>query len=97
MAKVLLCSADYDVKYWLMNGGSIVSNVEDVTQLHNFAQGYDNYPDLASNIALDAQEAGEPTSVINFFEVLGDTYLEDKDQVISMIDQIEETDTNQAM
>ncbi len=60
-------------------------------ELHQFAEGYDNYPDLASNVALDAQEAGEPEEVIGFFESLGDTYLEDKDQVVSMIDQIDET------
>ena len=66
----------------------------DVNELHVFAESYDNYPDLASNVAMDAQDAGEPNTVINFFESLGDTYLEDKEQVISMIEQIEDEPGN---
>lgn len=69
-----------------------MADKETSQELHKFAENYDNYPDLASNVAIDAQEAGEPEVVVGFFEMLGDTYLEDKDQVISMIDQIDETD-----
>ncbi len=62
----------------------------DAQELYEFAEGYNNYPDLASNIALDAQETGEPDTVVNFFESLGDTYVEDRDQAISMIEQVED-------
>jgi hypothetical protein len=68
----------------------------DSQDLYEFVEEYNNYPDLASNIALDAQEMGEPNTVITFFESLGDTYVEDKDQAISMVEQVEEdtpTDT----
>lgn len=63
-------------------------------ELHEFADTYDNYPDLASNVAMDAQEAGEAEEVVGFFESLGDTYLEDKDQVINMIDQIDDSSSD---
>ncbi|MBW3538062.1 hypothetical protein KY386_01050 [Candidatus Parcubacteria bacterium] len=66
---------------------------QDQTQhLYEFADKYNNYPDLASNIAMDAQESGQPEGVVNFFESLGDTYVEDKDQVMSMIEQVEDED-----
>lgn len=58
-------------------------------ELQLFAEHYGNYPDLASNIALDAQEGGEPEVVVGFFESLGDTYIQDKDQVKNMIEQVE--------
>ncbi len=70
-----------------------MADTDTTRELHNFAQGYDNYPDLASNVAMDAQDAGQPEEVVGFFESLGDTYLEDKDQVVNMIDQIDETPT----
>ncbi len=60
--------------------------------LYEFAENYSNYPDLASNIAIDAEEQGESDTVVNFFETLGDTFVEDKDQVIGMIVQIEDND-----
>ncbi len=69
----------------------MMTNEADQSQgLYEFAETYGNYPDLASNIALDAQEQGEPDMVVNFFESLGDTYVEDRDQVISMIEQVED-------
>jgi hypothetical protein len=66
----------------------------DPQELYEFAETYNNYPDLASNIALDAEEMGEPDKVINFFESLGDTYIEDKDQAVSMIEQVDEQPTD---
>ncbi len=63
--------------------------IDDTQELHQFADSYDNYPDLASNIALDAQEAGEPEEVVGFFESLGDTYIEDKEQVKNMLEQVD--------
>lgn len=67
-----------------------MADTKDTQELHSFARDYDNYPDLASNIALDAQDAGEPAEVVGFFESLGDTYIEDRDQAENMIEQIEE-------
>lgn len=64
------------------------SDRRDSQELYYFAESYENYPELASNVAMDAQEAGQPSQVITFFESLGDTYLEDKDQVINMIEQV---------
>lgn len=63
--------------------------IDDTQELHQFADNYDNYPDLASNIALDAQEAGEAEEVVGFFESLGDTYIEDKEQVKNMLEQVD--------
>jgi hypothetical protein len=57
-------------------------------ELYDFAENYVNYPDLASNIAVDAEEKGEPEIVVNFFEALGDVYLEDKEQAKGMIEQL---------
>ncbi len=71
-----------------------MADFNDTQELHSFARDYDNYPDLASNIALDAQDAGEPTEVIGFFESLGDTYIEDRDQAENMIEQLEEKPTD---
>ncbi|HSH31131.1 MAG TPA: hypothetical protein VK963_00500 [Candidatus Saccharimonadales bacterium] len=67
-------------------------NQDQTQELYEFADKYGNYPDLASNIAMDAQESGQPEEVVNFFESLGDTYVEDKDQVMSMIEQVEGED-----
>ncbi len=59
-------------------------------ELFEFVEKYNNYPDTASNMAIDAQEQGQPDTVVMFFETLGDTVVEDKDQVIGMIEQIDD-------
>jgi hypothetical protein len=59
-------------------------------ELFDFAESYSNYPDAASNIAIDAEEQGQPDTVVNFFETLGDTVVEDKEQVMGMIEQLDD-------
>jgi hypothetical protein len=66
-------------------------------ELKLFVDAYENYPDLASNIALDAQEAGESEMVVGFFESLGDTYIEDKEQAHNMVDQVEGSEQTDAL